>query len=337
MHPGTRELEQRAVRQAVCEHAQARHGIFQRSDLEALGIDPSSIRTFMRKGWWTRLHHGIYIDTDTLIAATDPLARVRIQASAAIAALPEPAFTFGPTAATLHGLALDRSLTKGISLLRPYATDQRALRRRIRTASNLREVTVHRHAISDDQVTTIDGIPAVDLLNAAISAAARSELMWALATLDSLLWRDAEALDPLLERVDAWSGLRGIGTVRQAARLARCGAQNPLESISRFRVLQADLPEPVLQMPVYDADGLIGYVDMAWPDLMVIGEADGLLKYQDRADLIAEKLREDRLRALGWIVVRWTWDEVLRTPHVVVDRIRRAMQAATRRVARSTR
>ena len=90
-------------------------------------------------------------------------------------------------------------------------------------------------------------------------------------------------------------------------------------------------------MPVYDADGLIGYVDMAWPDLMVIGEADGLLKYQDRADLIAEKLREDRLRALGWIVVRWTWDEVLRTPHVVVDRIRRAMQAATRRVARSTR
>ena len=333
MHPGKREIEQRAVRQAVYEHAKARHGIFQRSDLEALGIDPSSIRTFMRKGWWTRLHHGIYIDTDVLVAATDPVTRVRIQSSAAIAALLEPAFTFGPTSAMLHGLALDRSLTKGTSLVRPYGTDQRALHRRIRQISSLTDVTVHRHAIPDAQLTIIDGIPTVDIVNAAISTAARSELMWAIATLDSLLWRDAQAVGPLLDRIDDWSGLRGIGTVRQAALLTRPGAQNPLESISRFRVTQANLPEPILQMPVYDADGLIGYVDMAWPDVKVIGEADGLHKYQDRADLIAEKIREDRLRAEGWIVVRWTWDEILRTPHVVIARIRRAMKAAARRVA----
>ncbi|MFM7211917.1 MAG: DUF559 domain-containing protein, partial [Actinomycetota bacterium] len=78
---------------------------------------------------------------------------------------------------------------------------------------------------------------------------------------------------------------------------------------------------------------LIGYADMAWPDHKVIGEADGLLKYQDRSDLIAEKAREDRLRAQGWIVVRWTWDEMLRRPHVVIARIVRAMDIAARRIA----
>ena len=157
--------------------------------------------------------------------------------------------------------------------------------------------------------------------------------MWAVATLDSLLWASPDALEALNDRVESWGGLRGIGTVRQAAQLARHGAQNPFETISRVRFAQAGLPEPVLQLPVYDADGLIGNADMAWPEFMVIGEADGLLKYENRSDLIAEKLREDRLRALGWIVVRWTWDELMRTPHVVIARIERAMRMAAARIA----
>ena len=92
------------LRNAVRAHAQARHGIFDRADLASLGIDPDIIRSFMKRGWWTRLHHGIYIDTDVLVNATDPHDRTRILATAAIAAIPGPAYTFGPTAAVWNPL-----------------------------------------------------------------------------------------------------------------------------------------------------------------------------------------------------------------------------------------
>ena len=58
-------------------------------------------------------------------------------------------------------------------------------------------------------------------------------------------------------------------------------SQTILESLSRVRLCDAGLPEPRLQVPIYDEDGLIGYVDMLWEDLGVVGEADGALKYGD--------------------------------------------------------
>lgn len=333
MTPSRREPELRALREAVRIHAERRHGIFTRSDLDALGIDAAKVRSFTRRGWWTRVHYGVYIDTDTLSAATDSRARLRIQASAAVAALEGPAYVFGPSAAQLHDLAVDRRLRERLSLVRPTESDQRAFGRRVAGPSLLASVSVHRYALTAEQVTAIDGIPVVDALDAAITAAAASPLMWAVATLDSLLWRDPQAVERFPACLGRWSRLRGAGTARRAAELARWGAQTPLESISRFAFSQGGLPEPVLQMPVYDEEGLIGHVDMAWPDMRVIGEADGLLKYRDRSDLIAEKAREDRLRAQGWIVVRWTWDEILRTPDIVIARIRRAFAQARARSA----
>ena len=62
---------------------------------------------------------------------------------------------------------------------------------------------------------------------------------------------------------------------------------------------------------------MIGRVDFWWPDLGLVGEFDGRMKYrldgvedgrplEDR--LWTEKTREDRLRAAGARVARWTWD-----------------------------
>ena len=79
---------------------------------------------------------------------------------------------------------------------------------------------------------------------------------------------------------------------------------------------------------IYDENGLIGYVDMWWPDLNVIGEADGLVKYTSRDDVVREKRREDRLRALGPAVVRWTFEDIESRPQSVVAAIRRVGRRA---------
>lgn len=323
------------LRNAVRIHAHARHGIFDRADLASLGIDPDIIRSFTKRGWWTRLHHGIYIDTDVLVGATDPHDRTPILAAAAIAAMSGPAYTFGPTAAALHGLVVDRRLLESASLVRPTTTDQRALRRRVTAPSQLGDVRIHRHPVATERLITVDGLPSVDRPTAAITTAAESEPMWALATLDSLVWRDPAMLELLPQLVEEWRGLKGLGTVRDAVMWTRDGAQSPLESISRFHFIAGGLPEALLQVPFYDDEGLIGYADFTWNGLKVIGEADGLGKYASREDLIAEKRREDRLRALGWIVVRWTWEEMFRNPRAVVERIWRAARQAGYQATRS--
>ena len=78
-------------------------------------------------------------------------------------------------------------------------------------------------------------------------------------------------------------------------------------------------PAPVLQHAFYDSDGFIGRTDFFWPEYGVIGEFDGDAKYLDddllgdrtaREAVLAEKKREDRLRALGYTVVRWDWKAV---------------------------
>jgi len=63
---------------------------------------------------------------------------------------------------------------------------------------------------------------------------------------------------------------------------------------------------------------------MWWPSLNVIGEADGAVKYHSREDLLKEKVREDRLRATGLRVVRWTHQEIESDPIRVAEQIRRA-------------
>lgn len=60
--------------------------------------------------------------------------------------------------------------------------------------------------------------------------------------------------------------------------------------------------------------------DFYWPELGLVGEFDGHGKYlreemargRTAAEVVmAEKAREDRLRALGLRVVRWGWADLL--------------------------
>jgi hypothetical protein len=102
---------------------------------------------------------------------------------------------------------------------------------------------------------------------------------------------------------------------------------------SRLRVLMHNhgLPVPILQAELTDADGFVGRVDFFFAYQRTVVEFDGLLKYAagTRAPLIHEKIREDRLRALGLEVVRVTWAD-LDDPIRTVTGIRHAFTRARR-------
>ncbi|WP_255769223.1 endonuclease domain-containing protein [Pseudarthrobacter sulfonivorans] len=90
------------------------------------------------------------------------------------------------------------------------------------------------------------------------------------------------------------------------------------ESRSRALIHVLGFPAPALQHSFHDDDGFIGRTDFYWRELGIIGEFDGDAKYLDdellggrttREALLAEKKREDRLRALGYTVIRWDWKD----------------------------
>lgn len=172
----------------------------------------------------------------------------------------------------------------------------------------------------------IDGLLVTTLARTAIDVGRLASLGAAVAVMDAALApkdpRTASitarvAPDELAEEFRRIESARGRRRCRDALELADGMSGSAGESLSRVNMHLLGLPRPVLQQEFRDADGLIGYVDFWWPDFGLIGEFDGVGKYvrdeflahRSTADvLLAEKRREDRLRALGPRVTRWGWD-----------------------------
>ena len=256
------------------------------------------------------------------------MARHRVDLAAAAAGAREPVWAFGCSAALMLGMPLPFRAPEQLVLARASGGDERALRRDSR----------HRLVIPDCRIVTgpvvvastrlVRGVPVVDPALAGVGAAADlTSARWRTALLDAALWQGATPED-LQRAIDMWRHLGHRTELLEALARARPGAQTVLETFSRLALVEQGLPEPILQQAFYDERGLIGFADMWWPDLHVIGEADGLVKYQTREDVIREKVREDRLRATGEAVVRWTPEEIENEPDAVAARVLKAARRA---------
>jgi hypothetical protein len=141
---------------------------------------------------------------------------------------------------------------------------------------------------------------------------------------------DIEELRVALARAQGWSG---APAARRVIEFADGGSASVGESRSRVAIRRADLPAPVLQWKVRNRAGdHVGTVDFGWQPQRTVGEFDGLVKYgrllkpgQSAADVVvAEKIREDALRAENLTVVRWLWRD-LDDFAPTADRIRRRL------------
>lgn len=325
------DSELHILREDVRRRATPLGRVFRRSDLIVWGLPGDTVLPMTRRNWWVRLHHGIY--TDSRDMGEDPTDRAQhaLLCAASIRALREPAFTFGPSAASLNRLALPNGLLNTVNMVRPLGHDGRSLSRRITATDHLPPAIVRTLRLSAADVTEVEGVPTVVPALAAVSAAVSVHHDWIVAIMDSAAWKAPASIPAMAAYAQRLQHLAGIGDVRAAMPLVRPGAQTPLESLSRIRLMRCGLPEPRLQVPFYDADGLIGIVDMYWDDLGVIGEADGLLKYRTGDDLLKEKRREDRLRRLK-PVIRWDWAQMWNSPQDIALWVRSA-SVSTRRSA----
>ncbi|MBT1002332.1 hypothetical protein KIH31_06925 [Paenarthrobacter sp. DKR-5] len=262
-----------------------------------------------------RLRHGQYADAEAW-AALDGVTRYRARL-AAVSATAKAVPTFaGESAAILWGLPLP-SVPSEVFVAVPRGTGRRSSNgvvRRVRLLDGL-------------PCTWIGGAAVTDKVETALTVALGQPIHWAIAILDRLLnseplpAEDRKGRVVLPDELQSAADLLTSGAQRRKAdkllAFADGRAMSPGESISRVRMAQLGFPAPELQHRFQDRLGHVADTDFYWPDVGLVGEFDGRVKYMKSEYLrgrtpsevvIAEKEREDRLRALGLRVVRWTWE-----------------------------
>lgn len=284
----------------------------------------------IHRGEVTRVARGVYRVTATI--DNDPQRRdddeflARVRAAELVA----------PGALTFAGVAA--AAVWGLPRIGPWPDRVPVLSRRAdggRSNGSLKRTYVGYPA---DEVTR-DGIRVTSLARTVADVARTESLECAVAMADRALRGMAgEHGWPRITReavhaeLDSLGRVPGIAAARGVLGFATGLAESPGESVSRVVIRRLGLTAPVLQQRFDDEAGLVGVVDFWWPQYGVVGEFDGVGKYvrdeftrgRAAADVvIAEKVREDRLRACGPRVVRWGWRD-LASPADLGTRLRAA-------------
>ncbi|WP_165865762.1 type IV toxin-antitoxin system AbiEi family antitoxin domain-containing protein [Vallicoccus soli] len=308
MHPGLLAL---AARQ---------HGPFTTAQARHHGVELDELQRLLRAGVLVRLRRGVY--AEAWRTRGDPRATHRVHVDGVLLVLGARAAVSHVSAAVVHGL----------DLLDPDLGHVEVTRADLGSSRTEARVRHHAAALRPDEVVEVDGRPVTSLARTAIDIARRSTLAQALVVLDAVLHRgvDREELRRVHLACASWSGSRTAG---RALALADGGAESPGESLVRLLLARAGLPPVRTQVELRDHDGLVGRVDLLFEQQRTVVEFDGRAKYGlegDPADALwREKRREDRLRGLGYEVVRVVWADLDRP-----DDVRRRVLGAFARSAR---
>jgi very-short-patch-repair endonuclease len=157
-----------------------------------------------------------------------------------------------------------------------------------------------------------------------VDCAARLPFPEALAIADSALRSglvDREVLHATAAALDGY-GFRG--RVLRVVEAASPDAHGPFESVLRAHVLGLHAEfEP--QVRIDDEDGFVGRVDLADTRLRIVLEAESLEFHGEKAAFDKDCERYTRLTAAGWLVLRFTWTQVMTQPERVRTLVERAI------------
>lgn len=285
-------------------------GLVLRSEAAGLGLQ-QEVRTAFDQKRLIRLRHPVYVFADEW-AALDRTARClcRIHAFAAVS-----------TRATVFS---HYSAAAPWGLPRPFDWPTDVHIRTAPASGGRSRHGVVRHPSTESGFVWRDGLQVTPVAETAVAMAKVLPFAEAVAMMDKTIHgpRAGCALatrDELETALDALAGPARMN-VREAAYRAGAFASTLSdsggESISRAHIFLLGFMAPELQVRFDDARGFIAYVDFFWRGINRVGEFDGLGKYLKEeftngrtiAEVVmAEKRREDRVRACGPAFSRWDW------------------------------
>lgn len=273
--------------------------------------DPSAARHQQRElaaGRLVRVGHGAFVDRAAWDAASE-WDRHIVRVVAASGRSPR-LYASHASAVVLHRLPWITPVPD-----RPTMTDPvRATSQRTRFVDKIAP------GASGRLLVAVEDVPVTGLIDTAVDVAVRYDRARALAVADAVVRRGVPR-SVLIDRYAERRPVRAHRRAEQVLELASGLSESAGESVTHLVMRDVGCPPPVQQHAFHDDSGHIGRVDFWFPDQGVIVEFDGLVKYRDptmrggrsaEEVVIAEKIREDRLRAVPGVhhVLRPIWRDV---------------------------
>lgn len=270
---------------------------------QALGVS----RSQLRGARFSRPFRGVH-----MVGAVTGLPEL---CEAARMVLPPCAVFSDETAAALLGLPLPRP-PRVLHVTVPPGT---AAVRRVGMVGHVR-------ALPPDDIAKLGALRLTTAARAFIDLAESQPRAALVALGDAILrGRLADTTD-LAVAVARCRGRRGVRRARQLLNLLDPRSESPMESHLRLLLIDAGLPRPDVNMNVYDDHGeFLGRADLLFREARVIVEYDGDHHRSDRRQFAHDVRRGSLLAAAGYLVLRFTADDVLRRPHFVIATVRAAL------------
>lgn len=311
---------------ALITYLLATGGVLTSTAARTLGLTFTDLRDLTRSNDLTHVARGAYVQTSRLVGAT-PEGAHGLRARAVASMLGDGVALSHHSAACVMGLPFIGAPPERVHVVRRGPGCNRVSA----------HYTVHRAyraaQTTDRRVWRHRGVWLVSPAHAVFGLAAIQGLRHAVAAADAALRLNLTNMQLLREVAAECPRQPGGAAFRSVLDRVDPRAESPGESLTRLVLWMLGYAVSS-QVEIRDATGtLVGRVDFLLAEAPVIIEFDGYCKYENANNLVVEKQREDRLRALGYEVVRLVWSD-LNDPQAVRRLVEQAIQRA-RRVGRA--
>ncbi len=288
----------------LARRAAARHGVFHRDEWLALGLSVSTLKMRTRRGLITRVAPNVY--------AYGAVPRTwHMEVAAAVLTSGPRAAASHRTAGHLHGLI---GRPQHIEVVGPH-TGRRPL-----------SFTLHQSTdLARSHVTTVSGIRVTTVSRTIVDIGVPHGIGTTASCLDEARRLDLVSLEDVAKTLHqvARRGRNGVGPARRilVERLAWDQLTESQLEDKFLRLLQRyELPQPASQHVVAnESGGFVARVDFAYPDQNLVIELDGFAFHRNQAAFRRDRVRQNRLVALGYTVLRFTYWDLLAGPEFVVE------------------
>jgi Protein of unknown function (DUF559) len=177
----------------------------------------------------------------------------------------------------------------------------------------------HRARLAAEETFTVAGLEVTALRRTIGDILCAQPPEQSIAMVTDALRRGLLSVADLSDIAGSVTGRHGAANARSVARSC---SERPFSVLEwRFHGLIRELgPGWVFNVEIHDEDGLVGVVDAAHWASRTIVELDGRA-YHGGARFQSDRTRDQRLAALGYVVIRLTWDDVTRRRAAILKRI----------------
>lgn len=298
---------------SVAALAQRQGGVVLRRQAHESGMTHDQIRSLVRQGHWTALHHGVYLTTARGPDPRPPL----------LARLWAAHLRCGPNSVIAMGGAARLLRLQGLPEAMPHVDVILPRGRHLRPDLRLR---LHSATLGPGEVVLRRGLPTTSAVRTLADLLLRVPEEQGLSLLDSALRQglvtDLSAVDRALRyrpRADR---------ARAVLPLADGRAESPLESVTRLDCVRGGVPPDELQYRVLDRSGRqLARTDFCWRRGLrrpLLGEVDGRGERTLSEPVGTERFRQNRLTLGDYALIRFTWADT-EQPGQVAAMVRAAL------------